>query len=401
MKSFLKNRFFFVIILIYITSFLNAANSHKATTFLVYMSADNSLYPYASFNISQMAKVGSNENLNVLVYLNIKYPGKNKTTMRLEIQKGKVVTVSIDPWQDGGSPLTVQKALLWAIQDYPSDNLILVFWDHGSGSLNRNSNYGYRSVCYDDTTGNRLIDTDLVQSLSYACQLRGGKKVDIVSFDACLMAGIEIANTLAPYVNYMVASQQTIPGNGFPYDRLLSGLVNNNMKMSAINMVSAYKTEYNGQVSDYTLSVLDLSAINALSQNIDAIGSAFFSLLTSSGSKTIIKKMIQASSNTKVCTSFDDPCYLDLGHLYTNFTKNINALKLRDANQINYVKTLLTTGISLLKKVVITQAHGPVFPNANGLSIYLEQNQVDPTYADLLWVQTNRWYTFLQQYVIS
>jgi hypothetical protein len=50
-------------------------------------------------------------------------------------------------------------------------------------------------------------------------------KLDLVGFDACDLATVEMAYQLSPYVNYMIASQIGIPIPGWPYDQILAGLV--------------------------------------------------------------------------------------------------------------------------------------------------------------------------------
>ena len=45
----------------------------------------------------------------------------------------------------------------------------------------------------------------------------GGVKFDFIGFDACLMATAETALTMAPYADYLVASEETEPGVGWYY----------------------------------------------------------------------------------------------------------------------------------------------------------------------------------------
>ena len=49
-----------------------------------------------------------------------------------------------------------------------------------------------------------------------------GHKVDVVGADACLMAMIEVAGELASSTDFFVASQDLEPGDGWPYDELLT-----------------------------------------------------------------------------------------------------------------------------------------------------------------------------------
>jgi hypothetical protein len=51
--------------------------------------------------------------------------------------------------------------------------------------------------------------------------ITGGRlKLDIIGFDACLMAMYEVGSTLAPYAHYLLASELLEPGHGWDYASL-------------------------------------------------------------------------------------------------------------------------------------------------------------------------------------
>ena len=73
-----------------------------------------------------------------------------------------------------------------------------------------------------------MTDSDLKHAFDILVnQYLGGKKVDIIAFDACLMADIEIAYALQPYANYQVSSQQMVPGPGYQLCRYAFTLSHN------------------------------------------------------------------------------------------------------------------------------------------------------------------------------
>ena len=53
---------------------------------------------------------------------------------------------------------------------------------------------------------------------------RTGRKIDVVGFDACLMSMAEIMYQVRQCADYSVGSQQTEPGDGWPYDTVLRAL---------------------------------------------------------------------------------------------------------------------------------------------------------------------------------
>jgi hypothetical protein len=51
--------------------------------------------------------------------------------------------------------------------------------------------------------------------------IAGGRlKLDIIGFDACLMAMYEVGSTLAPYGHHLLASELLEPGHGWDYAAL-------------------------------------------------------------------------------------------------------------------------------------------------------------------------------------
>lgn len=110
------------------------------TTFIVYMAADNDLRVFAARNINQMAEIGSNEHIHIVIHLDIKITGNKKITRRYYIAgKNKVLHMNADdPYtqaMDSGQPATLISACKWGIENFPAKEYVLVFWNHGTGII--------------------------------------------------------------------------------------------------------------------------------------------------------------------------------------------------------------------------------------------------------------------------
>src|SRR5436309_1806781 len=86
---------FFLSISFILWPLTNEARNKKPWTFLVFAAADNNLRDFAPRNINQMAKIGSNENVNLLVHLDIRLSGSKKATRRYVVEKNNPVQVDI------------------------------------------------------------------------------------------------------------------------------------------------------------------------------------------------------------------------------------------------------------------------------------------------------------------
>ena len=80
-----------------------------------------------------------------------------------------------------------------------------------------------RAIAYDDTSRDFLDNLELKRVLEQV-KANAGRPIDVLGFDACLMSMIEIGYELRDLAGHVVGSEQTEPGNGWPYDRVLRAL---------------------------------------------------------------------------------------------------------------------------------------------------------------------------------
>jgi hypothetical protein len=374
--------------------------AQKPWTFLVYMAAANDLNPYALLDLQEMMQVGSNANINIIVYLTLHEDGEQKYTAKLYIEKGSIVQIGDRMVRDSGDVVTLQEALQWACVDYPSDNIAVVLWNHGSGPLNRSKMLQDKGVCYDFDTDSYLTDRDCLQAFSWARDsLRMGQKFDIIAFDACLLGSIEMAYTLASCADYMVASEETIPADGYEYAYVLRQFATKNLDPLAFAklMVSAYKQEYTGTY-DYTLSAVDLNVLQPLVNNCNAVAQILTTQLMGKN-KTAVRSVIKKCISTSNCPSFDEGIYVDLCQFYKNLLKNMSGFKL-SKSLVNQFKQLLNNGIRLFSTVIKANVTSTNYSNAGGLSIYFSRHVLDPSYYGLYWTEHNpNWLNFLEAYL--
>ncbi len=426
----------------FIINFQTSAREKKDWTFIVYVAADNNLRDFAPRNIKQMGSVGSNKNINILVHVDIRLSGQKKMTRRYIVNKGDTVQVDMPNEKlpmDSGDPQSLISACNWAITEFPAEHYALIFWNHGTGiidpygkrSFNTNNlivlnpqtgtfeldrSYSYidlieesvsdpKGICWDDSTGNYLTN----QKLEFALQEittknLGGAKFDIIGFDACLMAMLEVAEIIKRYANIMIASQEVEPGPGQRYDEALSLFYAGSPDpiTFARHWVNSFAKAYKvGGISmafaDYTQSALDLNAIEPLEKNIDKLGQLFLKGLTEDPQN--YRTMITNARAKRNCTHFNEPTYIDLNHFYQNILKSIiaGAVKGETAAEI---RTTIEIGINLINKAVIHNASGPHLAGAKGISIYFPEKRIHPSYKKSNFAK-NTWAKFMTSFLLS
>jgi len=129
----------------------------------------------------------------------------NDRLARFEVRGKDLVPLAEAELASMGAAGTLRDFVTWGMETYPAARHGLIVWDHGSGSIN--------GVVFDE-----LFDNDSLSLMEIAEALAGFENAfEFIGFDACLMATLETAQTLAPFARYMVASEELEPGSGWDY----------------------------------------------------------------------------------------------------------------------------------------------------------------------------------------
>ncbi len=456
-KTTTLHNFFLLNLFFFIAFFPSSLVAHKRITspaqagktlFLAYVAGDNNLDYFAKKNIEQMKRIGSNENISIVVQLDLY--GSNEHTKRLYIGNGVAYQVNSNDATsqqklNSGSAQTLIDFVQWAVDNYPADYIVLDLWNHGSGildsiknkaanpselfifnpanhmlELNRSiglfdyleskafkhtnpeffyTNRSDRGVCFSDTYGSYLTNQKLEYALKTICRdVLGGKKIDIITFDACLMSMIEVADLVAPYANYMVASQEVELGTGWDYSLALEPFMHTRLtpREFAEHMVESYRQAYQFVTKDFTQAAIDLSKVEKLKDNFNQICLVLLDALDYQLNSSV-KRSIRASRSKRVCTYFAEPSYIDLHHFYANLSQTTEFMLVDPSKQalITQLSDLLEKGRFLILDAVIANEVGEFLKEAQGISIYFPLNYIDASYALTPFCKATNWLKLL------
>ncbi|MGV8121689.1 MAG: clostripain-related cysteine peptidase [Candidatus Xenobiia bacterium LiM19] len=113
-------------------------------------------------------------------------------------------------------PETLSRFLLNGISMYPARRTVLILTGHSDGFL---------GLCCDDTDSDEMTVSSLASVLKEFAE-RTGKTMDVVVFDSCWMAMIEVVHELSGYCSVMMASQDEVLYDGIPVREMLIDLFN-------------------------------------------------------------------------------------------------------------------------------------------------------------------------------
>lgn len=277
----------------------NKAATATKTTVMVYIEGTD-LEDYngaATGNIEEMLAAYLPPHLNVVLTTGAgtkeqEYdPVKSwKTVKRHQIsyngQKNKNETVELADLGniDMGDPKVLTDFIVWGQTAFPADKYVLIFWDHGGGP---NGGFGgYTDTESTLSLSSKLSISGLQRAIGDAVD-KTGKKFEVIGFDACLMASIELAYCLKPYAKYMVASEEIEPGGGWDYTSFLNAIAVN-PAADGLAIGKAIADNYAAKVirdsikqngpegvnESYTLSVVELSQIDGVMAAITQLSEA-------------------------------------------------------------------------------------------------------------------------------
>lgn len=186
-----------------------------------------------------------------------------------------------------GDAKTLQSFLEFGIANCPAEQYGLILWDHGGGATS--------GVCFDELTGDNLTISEISTALKGAGELLDGQHFRFVGFDACLMATFEMANYLSDYADYMIASEELEPGSGWDYAAWLHALSQEpDMDMESLGKAivdSFIDTNLQYNPDDYiTLSLLNLGNMDAVTKEMESIGTGLIQALESGKLRTISRQ---------------------------------------------------------------------------------------------------------------
>lgn len=453
-KYYFKKFLIFVFLAISFSKFLHSdqvkAKPQKNWNFLVYIAANNDLNSFSLHNIKQMVKVGSTNNINILVQLDKEGAPDIK---RYYIKKDQKITegsYSFSKDTITGTPDSLFKFVQWAVEKYPAKHQCLVLWNHGSGikdpsiwgralinhrdrlfhfnpetgllELNRHNlvdrigNYmqleqekrGPKGIAFNDTFEEYLTNQDLEKALKkISADVLGGNKIDLLCMDACHMAMLEIGSQVKASVKYIAASEEVEPGNGYNYIYLLKPFKKQTFTPAefAIQAVKAYEKEYKDINAEYTQSAINLRNYEKLEDNVKQMTEHLVALLDQDEYDFKFKILKKIRRSRKFSTVFCDYDYIDFGHFYKslaerisealNTTKFSNKIRLLMQN----VSSVALQGLNMMQNYIISNASGVNLPDAYGLSFYFPSKKIHKSYYKTIFDKKTGWSKVLKRYL--
>jgi hypothetical protein len=340
-------------------------------TILVYLDGDNNLERDALDDFREMAAVGSSDQIKIVVQLDRissrerwddRSAGDWDGTKRFLVERGMEPTPDQALEDLGelnmGDPATLADFIEWGVGNFPAERYALIIWDHGAA---------WFGVASDDTDEDMLSLPELSAALETARTRSGYGTFDLIGFDACLMAQLDVFKSVAPYADLIVASADLEPNQGWAWDAWLAQLADDPTQDAhtvAEAIIETYMASYRGErADDLTLSAFDLTRLDEVSAPFNRMTELMLEQLQGRGYSAIAQS--RAYTDIYVPTSPEEFSAIDLGHFAQLLAERSSAEPLAAA------AAELARAIDQTR---VANGAGRFHPNTTGVSIYFPQS---------------------------
>jgi hypothetical protein len=342
-----------------------------------------------------------------------------------------------------GDPKVLQDFVTWGVTNYPADHYLLVLWNHGAGWDDADLYQGdvfsgvappvsrkkqpvltrgagseakpvafsqaraglartrralfsttvaaaiqKRAIAFDDQAQDFLDNIELKRVMTRIKKTLT-RKIDIIGMDACLMSMAEVAFQMRDVADYSVGSEETEPGDGWPYDRILKALTAKptmTPEEFSKTIVNQYLASYKAG-DNVTQSAMNLAELKPLASAINGLAKVLRKTLADPvASSALISARAKVQEYSR---PYDDYC--DLLDLCAVLEAKLTDQKVQAA----------CAGVRQAAAAAIVAAgcKGPAVDRSQGISIYFPKRKISPLYKTLDFTKQSRWDEFMVAYL--
>ena len=320
-------------------------------TVMLYMAGDNNLEPYISRDIeTELAPAGSNADVQI-VALADRIPGFDTSAGNWDGTLIFHVTTDLKATpnnaavnlgeQNTGNPQTLIDFVSWTKSNFPAEHYALVLWGHG---------WSWRpGFTMSDETSNDTLNPDEI-----ATALPSIGFVDVVAYDGCNMASIEIQTLWKDHAHAIAHSEEFVGADGLEYEKILPAL-QADPQMSADKLASLLSQSAQAN-NERTWSAV------ALDEKWDALQDAVeeWAVALVNGLPTHRKAYNQAFNGAR--SFWQDPASKDLHDA---------AFEIKARVQDPVIQAKSQAVMDAVDAVVLDEWHINAYADVRGITIYL------------------------------
>ena len=320
---------------------------------------------FATIDLNEMMEVQLPESVNVVIQTGGAAVWQNDLMDPAKIQRWLynsegLQLVDEQETTNMGDAQTLYDFLYYANENFPADKVAVTFWNHGGGSVT--------GAAFDEIHGLDSLDlAEMYQAFDAVWPAdTENPALELVGFDTCLMATVDVAAVFQNFARYLVASEEVEPGNGWLYSGWFGALAED-PTMDGDDLGIAICNSYYegceavGTQDQTTLSLTDLTKLTPLLEAYESFGQeAFVAASEDPGFFAELGRAAAQSENYGGNTREQGYTNMvDLGHL---------------ARQTAWMLPSAQSVCDALEECIVYQVGGIYRSEATGLSCYYSYN---------------------------
>lgn len=348
----------------------------RAWTVLLYSAGDNDQKPYHVMNVAELETVGSDASTALVAQVDT---GDRCDRYLLEKAASPDLSRIQSPALQSLGPVDMSRAdtladfVAWGVERYPAEHYLVIVSDHGSG---------WEGAVQDDSHGGWMTMPSMREAFEKAKE-RTGRDIDIVGFDACLMASTEVAHELKDVCRFVVGSEDYEDSGGWPYVRVFGP-----QSLQAMHRLQSARIDLTPEVLATTIveeaktrpEVLpSMTAVDT--SRMTAVAEAFTALAGAIRGSTDPEAMAQMRRCAESAYPFD--AYHDAGDLLARLSA--------DAEVPDVVRSAASQATTALSDAIIAEQHAPQHTGAHGLNIQAGSAGAPEGYGDTRFARETGW----------
>ena len=237
-------------------------------------------YGCATTDLQEMLEVQLPENVKVVIQTGGANVWQNELMDASKLQRWLYSSEGLEliaeqETANMGDAQTLYDFLYFANENYPADKIAVTFWNHGGGSVS--------GAAFDEIYGLDSLDlSEMYQAFDAVWPANTqAPALELVGFDTCLMATVDVAAVFQNFSRYLVASEEVEPGNGWLYSGWLGALAADPTMEGDDLGIAICNTYYEGceaagTQDQATLSLTDLTKLTPLLAAYESFGQEAF-----------------------------------------------------------------------------------------------------------------------------
>ena len=309
-------------------------SQEREWTILMYMSADNNLESAAIEDFLEMEKSKLNtKEVTVLVLLdrcpsydssngnwnNTKLfrlkTGSDESSKEIISEEIECVELGLNATNqnelDMSAYMSLARSVNFVYENYPANHYGIIFWGHGEG---------WRGFCYDLTSETRMSLNQMKLGLQTGLN---GKKLDLIGFDSCFGAEMEVFYQIRDFAKYSFGVEGLLGINGMNYEDVFN-LFSMKKEKSTLNLIDSFMVQYKTSYEKYkrsAFSVVDLENIQELCKKFNEFCKSISKSITTESIRDEIKDSLIYNTNQYFYEDSDSDVYIDVDSVVTELSK--------------------------------------------------------------------------------